>query len=187
MLNANRTYFLTRSQPTVSHLDDHAQRSTRADETAGHADAQWISLRAYQYSERDYALWTYDPKLAGNTNLARYFDTGEGPVPDIADHPQYYADVADWLVRHPRTETNYIAPIAQRGSGPELRVPSCHTKPCPNSHAVRFTADYYKGDRAMRESGFDTIIPLRSVRRVDAPLCSRMPEQSALQGGDRFS
>jgi alpha,alpha-trehalase len=152
VLNANRTYYLTRSQPPF--LTSMVMAQYAADKAAGRADLQRLA-RAYRYAQRDYALWTHTPKLAGPIRLSRYFDVGDGPVPEIADHPEYYADVADWLVRHPEVKTGYLAPASSDGIGPELHVPLCAGKPCPESRAVRFTANFYRGDRAMRESGFD--------------------------------
>ena len=152
VLNANRTYYLTRSQPPL--LTSMVMAQYAADQAAGKQSRSWLA-RAYQYSKRDYALWTQVPKLAGGTGLSRYFDVGEGPVPEIADDPEYYTDVADWLVRNPQVHTDYVARALSGGIGPELHVPLCGSKPCADSRAVRLTADYYKGDRAMRESGFD--------------------------------
>jgi alpha,alpha-trehalase len=152
VLNANRTYYLTRSQPPF--LTSMVMAQYAADKAAGLQNREWLA-RAYQYAKRDYALWTHAPKLAGETGLSRYFDVGEGPVPEVADHPEYYANVADWLVRHPQVHTGYLAPTPIAGIGPELRAPLCGEKPCAESRVVRFMADYYKGDRAMRESGFD--------------------------------
>jgi len=152
VLNANRTYYLTRSQPPF--LTSMVMAQYAADKAAGLQNREWLA-RAYQYAKRDYALWTHAPKLAGETGLSRYFDVGEGPVPEVADHPEYYANVADWLVRHPQVHTGYLAPTPVAGLGPELRVPLCGERPCVESRVVSFTADYYEGDRAMRESGFD--------------------------------
>jgi alpha,alpha-trehalase len=139
VLNANRTYYLTRSQPPF--LTSMVMAQYSADKAAGRQNREWLA-RAYQYSKRDHALWTHRPKLAGETGLSRYFDVGEGPVPEIADHPEYYADVADWLVRHLQVNTGYIASAPIVGSGPELRVPLCGEKPCAENRMVRFTADY---------------------------------------------
>jgi len=171
ILNANRTYYLTRSQPPF--LTSMIMAQNAADKAAGHEDRPWLA-RAYHYAERDHALWTHEPKLAGSTGLARYFDVGEGPIPDIADHPELYADVADWLVRHPQVHTSYLAPAPVQGIGPELRVPLCDGKPCADSRVVRFTADYYRGDRAMRESGFDISFrfgPFGGSTHHYAPVC----------------
>jgi alpha,alpha-trehalase len=171
VLNANRTYYLTRSQPPF--LTSMVVAQYAADKTAGHADRHWLA-RAYRYSVRDYALWTHAPKLAGRTGLSRYFDVGEGPVPEIADNPEYYSEIADWLIRHPQVRTAYLAAAPGDGIGPELRVPPCAGKPCPQSHLVRFTSGYYKGDRAMRESGFDVTFrfgPFGGLTHHYAPVC----------------
>src|ERR1017187_6023176 len=102
VLNANRAYYLTRSQPPF--LTSMIMAQYAADKKAGKDDKKWLA-RAYDYAVRDHDLWIKPPKLAGDTGLARYFDVGEGPVPDIADHPEYYAAIADWLLKHPDRES----------------------------------------------------------------------------------
>jgi len=171
VLNANRTYYLTRSQPPF--LTSMIMAVHGADKTAGRDDRAWLA-RAYAYAERDYSQWIRVPKRAGSTGLSRYFDMGSGPVPEVADHPEYYATVADWLVRHPQIRTGYLAVDGTPGIGPELRVPRCGTGPCDPSHTVQFTPDYYKGDRAMRESGFDISFrfgPFGGSAHHFAPVC----------------
>jgi alpha,alpha-trehalase len=173
ILNANRAYYLTRSQPPF--LTSMIMAQYAADQKAGHDDKKWLA-KAYEYAVRDHDLWTKAPKLASNTGLARYFDVGEGPVPDIADHPEYYAAIADWLLKHPDAEVKYgyIASSLEQGIGPELQVPLCDSKACPNAHAVKLTADFYQGDRAMRESGFDPSFrwgPFDGSTHHFAPVC----------------
>ena len=173
VLNANRAYYLTRSQPPF--LTSMIMAQYAADKKAGKADKKWLT-KAYEYAIRDHDLWTKPPKLAGDTGLARYFDVGEGPVPDIADHPEYYAAIADWLLKHPEEEAkyDYIAPTLEKGIGPELMVPLCDNKACPNAHAVKLTADFYQGDRAMRESGYDPSFrwgPFDGSTQHFAPIC----------------
>ncbi len=174
ILNANRAYYLTRSQPPF--LTSMIMAQYAADKKAGLDDKKWLA-NAYEYAVRDHDLWIKPPKLAGDTGLARYFDVGEGPVPDIADHPEYYAAIANWLLAHPDVKYDpptYIAPTLAQGIGPELMVPLCDDKACPNAHAVKMSADFYQGDRAMRESGFDPSFrwgPFDGSTHHYAPVC----------------
>ncbi len=71
---------------------------------------------------------------AGQTGLARYFDIGEGPVPDIADHSSYYIDVIDWLVAHPDVHTNYLIAAPQYPSPAEQAVLAKTS--CDATHSV---------------------------------------------------
>ena len=45
---------------------------------------------------------------AGDTGLARYYDLGEGPVPEQEDDSTYYPDVIRWLLAHPDVHTDYL-------------------------------------------------------------------------------
>ena len=166
VLNANRTYFLTRSQPPLLSsmvrvvYDAEIARDSSPENRA--KQNQWLA-RAYPYLRRDHDFWLQDLHRAGNTGLARYLDFGEGPVPDIADHSSYYIDVIDWLVAHPDVHTDYLLKAPQSPSPAEqaeLAKTSCdatHSLVCALawSHGYRLTRDFYKGDRAVRESGFD--------------------------------
>jgi alpha,alpha-trehalase len=170
ILNANRAYYLSRSQPPF--LTSMILAQYAADEAAGRADLRWLA-NAYEHAERDVALWMRTPKLAGSTGLARYLDLGEGPVADVADHPEYYEDVATWLIKHPDVKTSYLAPPG-RGFGPELKIVGCTRAPCSAGQNVQLTADYYKGDRSMRESGFDISFrfgPFGGSTHHFAPVC----------------
>ena len=53
-------------------------------------------------AEKDYSTWMRPEHMAGTTGLARYFDYGSGPVPEMGDDSTYYADVIRWLVAHPK-------------------------------------------------------------------------------------
>jgi alpha,alpha-trehalase len=166
VLNANRTYFLTRSQPPFLSSMIRAvydAEIARDPSPANRARQQkWIA-HAYPYAHRDHDFWLSRTHRAGQTGLARYLDIGEGPVPDIADHSSYYIDVIDWLVAHPDVHTNSLSPAPQNPSPAEWAVlakTSCnpsHSVVCllAWSHGYRLSRDFYKGDRAVRESGFD--------------------------------
>ena len=76
MLNANRTYYLTRSQPPF--LSSMFVDVYRATQKEGSPDKAWLE-RAYADLNKDYEMWTRDPHLAGQTGLSRYYDFGDGP------------------------------------------------------------------------------------------------------------
>ncbi len=77
ILNANRTYYLTRSQPPF--LTSMIMEVYNAEKAAGHDDKIWLA-RAYGFAARDYEMWTHEPHLAGSTGLSRYYDFGNGPA-----------------------------------------------------------------------------------------------------------
>jgi alpha,alpha-trehalase len=162
VLNANRTYYLTRSQPPF--LSSEIRDVWQAEIAAGKKqDAQAWLEQSYAFAVRDHALWTSEAHRAGDTGLARYFDYGQGPVAEMADDDTYYQNVIQWLLAHPDVQTDYLV------EGPEQPGPSDRArlmeKSCdPEASAVCVRAhvgthwlsrDFYKGDRSMRESGFD--------------------------------
>ena len=181
ILNANRTYYLTRSQPPLLssmirqvYAAD-LQAEAKADKGGGvqqqaKADA-WLAS-AYKFAAADHTLWLTPPHRAGNTGLARYHDLGEGPVPEMEDASSYYPDVIHWLLAHPEVKTDYLVdgpdlPPGDPGTAPaesgaiaNLAQVSCDvraSKVCARAHVGPhwLSRTYYEGDRADRESGFD--------------------------------
>ena len=160
ILNANRTYYFTRSQPPFL---SSMIREVYEHPTGKPLSKEWLA-KAYDYAQRDYALWTSAIHRAGDTGLARYRDIGEGPVPEMADDSTYYPDVIRWLLAHPDLHTDYLIeapdnPTSEQAA--ELAKTSCDiatSKVCAQAHVDghRLTSAFYRGDRAMRESGFDT-------------------------------
>ncbi len=132
VLNANRTYYLTRSQPPfLTEMVLNVYHRTK--------DKRWLA-DALPWIERYYAFYTEAPHLTG-TGLSRYFDLGEGPAPEVlsgeknAQGLTHYDLVREYLRTH--TVTDYdVSQFYDRAT---------------NS----LTPLFYKGDRSMRESGFD--------------------------------
>jgi alpha,alpha-trehalase len=133
VLNANRTYFLTRSQPPFLSrmiLNVYRQRPDRA----------WLA-RAFPAVEKYYRFWNAEPHLVKETNLSRYFDVGEGPAPEVvsderdAEGRTHYDRVREFYRTH--EVADYDAGRFYDRGRDEL------------------TPLFYKGDRSMRESGFD--------------------------------
>jgi alpha,alpha-trehalase len=178
ILNANRTYFFTRSQPPfltsmIREVYEHPSGKPLS--------KAWLA-KAYSYAQRDYDLWTSPIHQAGDTGLARYHDLGEGPVPEMADDSDYYPDVIRWLLAHPNIHTDYLVDAPDDPSPAEaaaLAKISCDitlSKVCARAHVDghRLSADFYSGDRAMRESGFDPSFrfgPFSGSTENYAPIC----------------
>ncbi|MGA7402097.1 MAG: trehalase family glycosidase [Candidatus Sulfotelmatobacter sp.] len=179
VLNANRTYYLTRSQPPF--LSSMVMAVHRAQKAAGQDDRAWLET-AYEYVKRDHAMWTRAPHLAGATGLSRYYDFGEGPAPEaLQDEDQIYRKVAAYFLFHP-TIPSYEAADKDlptgRASGAAYSVLVCEAAQpkasCEPQHLIKLKPDYYKGDRSMRESGFDISFrfgPYGAATHHYAPVC----------------
>ena len=161
VLNANRSYYLSRSQPPflsammAALLADPASFRDAADRRA------WLA-QAYPLAVRNHDLWLRPEHRAGDTGLARYFDYGHGPVLEAQD-ASYYQGVIRWLLAHRSDDPGYLVKASQHPDAAEaarLKTASCDvtaSKVCAGAwvDGYRLRADYYLGDRAMRESGFD--------------------------------
>jgi alpha,alpha-trehalase len=145
------------------------------------AKRAWLET-AYARATRDYETWLRPEHQAGRTGLARYYDYGQGPVPEMADDSTYYSDVIRWLIDHPSQNPGFLLKgSAQPGAAEAaaLKRTSCDitTSPvCARAEAggYRLTHDFYVGDRAMRESGFDTSFRFEAFSGAThhyAPVC----------------
>jgi alpha,alpha-trehalase len=165
VLNANRTYFLTRSQPPF--LTSMILAVYQAAKAKGKDDVAWLA-KGYRYAVKDYEHWVRKPHLAGTTGLSRYFDHGEGAAPEIlAGTDPYYRYAAGYFLQHPDVAGKYLARAigkdkAPDSIGPVFPVHLCNpggntpqAETCEPVEQVWLTAEFYKGDRSMRESGFD--------------------------------
>jgi alpha,alpha-trehalase len=133
ILNANRTYFLTRSQPpflTEMILGVYDKTHDRA----------WLrsTLPAI---ERYYAYWTTPPHLIESVGLSRYYDLGDGPAPEA---------VADERDAEGKTHYDRVREYYRTHQVDDYDVSEFYDRA-----ADRLTDKFYKGDRSMRESGFD--------------------------------
>jgi alpha,alpha-trehalase len=131
VLNANRSYYLTRSQPPL--LTAMILAVYRAA-----PDRAWLA-RTLPAVERYYRYFTEGPHLTP-TGLSRYFDSGHGPAPEVdserdAEGRSSYDRVRGYF----RTHT----------------VPDYDQRAFYDARADRLTDQFYIADRAMRESGFD--------------------------------
>jgi len=186
VLNANRTYYLTRSQPPFltsmirTVFEDPASFPATP---AGRIQARAWLEHAYTLAEKDYSTWVRPEHKAGSTGLARYFDYGSGPVPEMADDSTYYVDVIRWLVAHPHEGgDSFLVKGAEHPDAAEaarLKPTSCDVRVsvvCARAWfaGYRLSRDFYAGDRAMRESGFDSsnrFAPFSGDTHHYAPVC----------------
>jgi alpha,alpha-trehalase len=179
ILNANRTYYFTRSQPPF--LSQMIREVYEHPAQGAGPDKAWLE-KAYGFATRDYRLWTSTSHQAGTTGLARYHDIGAGPVPEMADDSSYYPDVIRWLLAHPNDHPEYLIDGSAKPAAAEaasLKKTSCDVV---ESHVCaqavvdghRLSAAYFESDRAMRESGFDTSFrfgPFSGSTADYAPVC----------------
>lgn len=180
VLNANRTYYLTRSQPPFLTLMIMAVYE--AEKAGGHTSRSWLA-KAYGYANRDYEMWTRAPHLAGSTGLSRYYDFGEGPVVEgLHQETGYYHDVLVYFLRNHHLGSDYVSESSRPDSlyHPQYSLQLCEDTATPSPQTcdllqfVALSPQYYKGDRAMRESGFDITFrfgPYGAGTQQYAPVC----------------
>jgi alpha,alpha-trehalase len=179
VLNANRTYYLTRSQPPF--LSSMVVAVHEAQKAKGQNDQAWLE-KAYGYVKRDHDMWTRDPHLAGSTGLSRYYDFGDGPAMEaLQDENDIYRQVAAYFVVHPAVppldaEESDVPPGRASGLAYSVRVCSAGASQssCEPARLIKLKPDYYKGDRSMRESGFDISFrfgPYGAATHHYAPVC----------------
>lgn len=164
VLNANRTYYLSRSQQP--YLSSMILAVYQAEKEKGKDDRAWLE-RGYGFAVRDHDMWLRPEMRAGDTGLSRYYDFGNGPAPEsLKDETDHYRKVVEYFLKHPEQSPGRFVerePKENTALGPgtiyALRlcnVPLTMERPrCDEIRELTLSADVYKGDRAMRESGFD--------------------------------
>ncbi len=178
VLNANRSYYLTRSQPPF--LTSMVLAVYNAEKMEQHADRAWLE-RAYTLAAQDYQMWVEEPHLAGATGLSRYYDFGSGPAPEsLQDEAGLGRKVAGYFLLRPEFARSYIVSDSSESVGAHYSVNLCQasaetaTRDCDRAGDVTLSADYYKGDRSLRESGFDVSFrfePYGAATHHFAPVC----------------
>src|SRR5262249_52454307 len=106
VLNANRTYFLSRSQPPLLSAMISALLADPASCPSDNARQAWLA-QAGPLAVRNHALWLLPAHQAGDPGLARYQDFGSGPVLEMRDS-RYYRRVIEWLPAHPAEDPGYL-------------------------------------------------------------------------------
>jgi alpha,alpha-trehalase len=133
VLNANRSYYLSRSQPPL------ISGMVRA-VYAATGDREWLT-KALPALEATHRFWTTAPHLAGDTGLSRYFDTGTGPAPEVQSDERD----SEGRTHYDRARTYYETKT----------VDAYDVNVYFDRQRRALTPEFYVGDRSMRESGFD--------------------------------
>ncbi len=193
VLNANRTYYLTRSQPPFLTSMIRAVYENPASfpaTPAGRTEARAWLEHAYTLAEKDYSTWTRQEHKAGTTGLARYFDYGSGPVPEMADDSTYYTDVIRWLVAHPSSSRRPVIPRqrhrparCRRGrtaSANELRRESRRGLHARMGRRLPPHKRFLPWRPRHARIGIRSEQSLRPILRSNTSLCPGVPQQPAL-------
>ncbi|KTD66888.1 alpha,alpha-trehalase [Legionella steelei] len=125
ILNANRTYYLGRTQPPV--LTEMILAYYQKD-----PNKLWLKS-TLPAIKKLYHFWTSPPHAIPNIGLSRYYSDGEGPTPE--ESPLYYEKVLNYFKTHSITDYDK-----------KLFYDNQHNK---------LTRFFYIADRTIRESGFD--------------------------------
>ena len=144
--NANRTYYLTRSQPPF------LTSTIRAVYDSGTVNKDWLASALKIASSEYQNVWLGQDRLVkiGQYELSRYYDSGNGPCPEV--EPGHYDEkIQPWLSQVkpenpdvPLTPFRFLNEYLYAGKYADLK-------------ADGMTLDqFFKNDRAVRESGHDT-------------------------------
>jgi alpha,alpha-trehalase len=133
ILNANRTYFLSRSQPPF------LSRMVLG-VFAHNGDREWLR-RVRPALEAYYRFWTTGQHRAPGLSLSRYWDSGEGPAPEVVSAEKD----AQGRTHYDRAREYYRS----------NQVTDYDVSRYYDRAQDQLTPLFYKGDRSMRESGFD--------------------------------
>lgn len=133
ILNANRSYYLSRSQPPfLTPMLLAVYEKTK--------DKAWLA-KAWPAIERYYAYWVREPHLTPETGLSRYYDLGKGPAPEVLSGEKDEAGKD----HYERVREFYKNETAE----------GYDEAPFYDARADKLTDLFYVADRSMRESGFD--------------------------------
>ncbi|MBI3549765.1 MAG: alpha,alpha-trehalase [Elusimicrobia bacterium] len=151
VLNANRTYYLTRSQPPfLTEMVLLTYKKT--------GDKAWLK-NAVPAMETYYFYWTRGDHVTKD-GLSRYFDSGHGPAPEVVSSERDAKGLThyDRVAEHLKTHT----------------IPDFQTNKFYDANSGRLTPLFYRNDRSMRESGFnpsDRFGPFNAEVLDTTPVC----------------
>ncbi|MDD5628056.1 MAG: trehalase family glycosidase [Elusimicrobia bacterium] len=134
ILNANRSYYLTRSQPPFL---SSMLRETYASLPKDAASRAWLRAGLSAVMQEYETVWTAAPRAVAPYGLSRYHDDGTGPCPEV--EPGHYDAILTPYARARGVSPADVLHGLLAGKHPEPRL-----------------AEFFVHDRAVRESGHDT-------------------------------
>jgi alpha,alpha-trehalase len=141
ILNANRTYYLTRSQPPF--LTDMALRVY--ERIKSEPDAHEFLRNAILAAIKEYyTIWVAEPRFDPDTGLSRYRPEGRGVPPET--EPSHFTHI---LMPYAEKHGMDFKQFVRAYNDGEVEEPELD--------------DYFVHDRAIRESGHDTSYRLEAV------------------------
>jgi len=133
VLNANRTYFLSRSQPPfLSRMVLEIYEHTK--------DLDWLRS-SLPILETYYQYWYLSEHLHEPSGLSQFYDFGKGPAPEVA---------ASETDENGKTHFDRVKAFYQQNEVDAYDVSLYYDR-----KKDELTDLFYKGDRTMRESGCD--------------------------------
>lgn len=139
ILNANRSYYLTRSQPpfTTSAINAVYQALPQnADTRSWYRNSMKLALKEYK------TVWMANPRLT-DIGLSRYYGEGIGPCPEV-ESGHYDHVLRDYALKEKLTPKAYLAQMMDKlHNDTNYKMPEA-------------LAEFFVHDRAVRESGHDT-------------------------------
>jgi alpha,alpha-trehalase len=143
ILNANRSYYLTRSQPPF--LTDMAIRVFEAMGQETNPEAMDLLERALRAAIKEYkTVWMSEPRLDRTTGLSCYHPSGCG-VPPETEATHFDSVLGPYALKYSLS----IPEFRHKYNSGELKEPALD--------------DYFTHDRAVRESGHDTSYRLEGI------------------------
>ena len=141
ILNANRTYYLCRSQPPfLTDMALNVYEKIRGDEAA----EEFLRTSTLAAIKEYYSVWMAEPRYDSVTGLSRYRPQGLG-VPPETEASHFVHVLTPYAEKHEMTFEQFVqAYNSSRVKEPELD-------------------EYFLHDRAVRESGHDTSYRLEAV------------------------
>ncbi|RMG68081.1 MAG: trehalase [Calditrichaeota bacterium] len=133
ILNANRTYYLTRSQPP---LLTSMIRAVFDNLPPDERQRAWLE-RALKAAIQEYSTVWMGPDRLTPTGLSRYFDAGQGMPPET--EPEHFDPI--------------LRPYAEKAG---LSLPDFRRAILEREIVLPELEEFFLHDRAMRESGHDT-------------------------------